>query len=163
MFIDKKGRLLGKISIIDILFVVILLASVLFALNKFGLFSPKAAIVNTDDKIELVFYQEEINNFSATNVKVGDPSTEALQNNSFGTVTDIKIGDSISWGSDVEGNQVSASREGYSSIYITLESRGTVGPNGVTIGSSTYYIGEIITLRVGTTIFFGRISDAKKI
>lgn len=162
MLIDDKGRLLGKISIIDILLVVILASVLLFGLNKIGLFSPKDALVDNRDKIEIVFYQEEVNDFTANGVNIGDPATESLQNSSFGHVTGVEIGDSISWGSDIEGNQVATSKEGYSSIYITLESKGTVGPNGLKIGGSDYYIGEIITLRVGNTIFFGRISDANR-
>lgn len=162
MLIDNKGRIFGKVSIIDILIVIMTLGVLLFALNKIGLFSPKNTLSNNADKIEIIFYQEEVNDFTANNVNIGDPATESLQNSSFGNVTDVKLGKSISWGSDIKGNQVATSREGYSSIYISLESNGIIGSNGLTIGSSTYYIGEVITLRVGNTIFFGKISDARK-
>lgn len=162
MLIDKNGRIFGKVSIIDILLVIIIIGVLLFSLNKIGLFSPKDTLANNTDKIEIVFYQEEVNDFTANNVNIGDPATESLQNSSFGNVTEVKLGESISWGSDIQGNQVSTSRKGYSSIYISLDSNGIVGPNGLTIGGSSYYIGEVITLRVGNTIFFGRIADARK-
>lgn len=162
MIIDKNGKFFGKISIVDILLVIMFIAVLLFSLNKIGLFSPKDALVNNYDKIELVFYQEEMNTFTANNVTIGDPATESLQNSSFGNVTEVQIDDSVSWGSDIDGTQVSTSKEGYSSIYIHLDSSGTVGPNSLTIGGSSYYIGETITLRVGNSIFFGQIYDAKK-
>lgn len=162
MLIDKNGKIFGKISIVDILLIIIFIGAVLFSLNKIGLFSPKDSLVNNYDQIELVFYQEEMNSFTANNVNIGDPATESLQNSSFGNVTEVKIEDSVSWGSDIDGTQVSTSKEGYSSIYIHLDSSGKVGPNGLTINGSNYYIGETITLRVGNSIFFGQIYDAKK-
>lgn len=162
MLIDKNGKLFGKISVIDILIVVLFIGAILFSLNKIGLFSPKDALVTNNDKIEIIFYQEEINTFTANNVNIGDPATESLQNSSFGNVTEVKIEDSVSWGADEDGKQVSTSKEGYSSVYISLESSGIIGDNSVILGGSNYYIGETITLRVGNSIFFGQIYDAKK-
>lgn len=162
MIIDKNGKIFGKISIVDILLIIIFIGAIFFALNKIGLFSPKDSLVNNYDKIELVFYQEEMNTFTANNVNIGDPATESLQNSSFGNVTEVQIEDSVSWGSDIDGTQVATSKEGYSSIYIHLDSNGRVGPNGLNINGSNYYIGETITLRVGNSIFFGQIYDAKK-
>ena len=163
MVIDNKGRVFGKISIIDILFVLIALALGALVLFKLGFLSSDQGVVVNKNKVEVVFYQEEVNNFSSDNVHVGDPASEALQNVSFGNVTDIKIGESVSWDSTVEGKQFSASREGYSSIYISMEAYGTLGPNGINLGGSTYYIGQTITLRAGNSIFYGKIHSADKI
>lgn len=163
MVIDNKGRVFGKISIIDILFVLIALALGALVLFKLGFLSSDQGVVVNKNKVEVVFYQEEVNNFSSDNVHVGDPASEALQNVSFGNVTDIKIGESVSWDSTVEGKQFSASREGYSSIYISMEAYGTLGPNGINLGGSTYYIGQTITLRAGNSIFYGKIYSADKI
>lgn len=164
MVIDNKGRIFGKISIIDILFILIIAFAGVFTLNKLGFISPKEILSIGGNKAEIVFFQEEINNFSANNVHVGDIASEALTNVNFGQVTDVALGESISWAPDVNGNQVvRSSREGYSSIYITMEVNATVGPNGITIGGSTFYIGETITLRAGNSIFYGKIYGANKI
>lgn len=163
MLIDDKGRIFGKISIIDVLIVVLIIFVVFFAWYKLGGYRNKNNLSINAEKIRVVFYQEEINNFAANNINVGDPATEALQNIYFGKVTDIKINKSISWGTDINGNQVSSSREGYSSIYITMEGKGIIGPNGISMGNFTYHIGETITLRVGNSIFFGKIFDVSKI
>lgn len=163
MVIDDKGRIFGKISIIDILFLLFILAIGIFSLNKLGLLGAKPGL-SMGNKAEIIFYQEEINDFSANNVNVGDIASEALKNVSFGEVKDVKIGESISWAPDLNGEQlVLSTRDGYSSIYITMEANATVGPNGIVIGGSTFYIGETITLRAGNSIFYGKIHSANKI
>lgn len=163
MLIDDKGRIFGKISIIDIFIVILAILVGALAWFKFSGYSNEDSSSDKTQNIQIVFFQEEINNFSANNIKVGDPASEALQNIGFGKVTDIKIDKSISWSSDAKGIQVSSSKKGYSSIYITMEGKGIVGPNGISIGGHTYYIGEVITLRAGNSIFFGRIYSAEKI
>jgi hypothetical protein len=163
MIIDNKGRIFGKISIIDILFVLVGLFLGALVLFKLGFISGNQGNIVNNNKVEIVFYQEEVNNFSSDNVHIGDPASEALQNASFGNVTDIKIGESVSWDSTVEGKQFSASREGYSSIYISMEAYGTLGSNGINLGGSTYYIGQTITLRAGNSVFYGKIYSADKI
>jgi len=163
MLIDDKGRIFGKVSIVDIFFVILIFMALGFIWYKIGGYGNKADIIDRTEKIRIVFYQEEINNFAANNVKIGDPATEALQNIRLGKVTDIKLGESISWGSDIQGKQVSSSRKGYSSIYITMEGKGIIGPNGIQIDNHLYYIGETITLRAGNAIFYGKIYSAEKI
>ena len=93
----------------------------------------------------------------------GDPTTETLQNKNLGKVVDIEVGDSISWGFDKDGNQVKSTKEGWSLVYIHMETNGALGPNGINIGGSNYYIGQYITLRVGDSIFYGSISDVEEI
>jgi hypothetical protein len=161
--IDKNGKLFGKISIVDILIIFAVIIAGLFLVNRLGLFSQKGAVTNTGDKLSVTFYQEEVNSFTANNVKIDDPTTETLLNMSFGKVVDVEVGPSVSWGEDAKGNQVKSTKEGWSSIYITMETNGKLGPNGITIGGSKYYIGQFVTLRVGDSIFYGRISNAEKL
>ncbi|NLM43281.1 MAG: DUF4330 domain-containing protein [Clostridiales bacterium] len=163
MLIDDKGRIFGKVSIVDIILVILVFVAFGFLWYKLGGYSNKASITDKTEKIQIVFYQEEINNFAANNVNIGDPATEALQNIRLGKVTDIKLDKAISWGSDIQGRQVSSERKGYSSIYITMEGKGIVGPNGIQIGNHLYYIGETITLRAGNSIFYGKIYSVEKI
>ena len=146
--IDKNGKLFGKISIVDIIIILAIIVAGLFFVRRLGIFSPKSAITNSGDKLQVTFYQEEVNSFTANNVKIDDPTTETLLNMSFGNVANIEVGPSVSWGEDKDGKQVKSTKEGWSSVYITMETNGILGPNGISIGGSKYY---------------GRISDAKKL
>ncbi len=161
--IDKNGKLFGKISIIDIGIVLLLLIAALFIVYKLGVFSPKQVITGSTDKIRIVFYQEEVNSFTAENVKLKDPASDSMLNTSFGQVVDIEVADSVSWGKDKDGKQVRSTKTGWSAVSITMEAAGTIGSNGITIGGSRYYIGQLVTLKAGTSVFYGRITDASKV
>lgn len=159
MIIDKEGRLFGKISIIDIL------TLLLFFLIGFVFFKQLGVINNKPatklDNIELVFYQEEVNDFTANSVELGQPSKETLKNISFGEVTQIDIDESISWDKDPDGKQVPASRDGYKSIYITTSTQGKATDNGVILSGEEYYVGQTIVFKVGNAMFYGDIAGIK--
>ena len=161
--IDKNGKLFGKISIIDIVVVVLLLAAASFVLYKFGIFTPSRNVAASTEKVRITFYQEEVNSFTAENVKLQEPVRDTLLNVGLGTIVDIVTGDSVSWGIDKNGRQVLSTKEGYSSIYIKAEAPGTTGPNGITIGGYKYYIGDILSIRAGTSTFYVRIDAVEQI
>ena len=158
---DKKSH--RKFNIIDAVIGIIIVLAFVFALNRLGIIGVKNIVENEQSKIEIIFFQEEVNDFTAENVKIGDPASEPLLNASFGNVTDKSVGPSISYGKDKFWNQTTSTKEGYSSIYITLTANGKVGDNGITIDGSTYYVGQVINLRVGSSIFYGRIDAANQL
>ncbi len=161
--IDKNGKLFGKINIIDIIIVILLLVALMFVVYKLGLFAPKQAISTEANKIRIVFYQEEVNTFTVENTNLNDPVTDAIQNNSFGKVVDIESGESSSWGVDKDGKQVMSAKDGYSSIYITAETTGTVSSTGISTGGANYYVGQLLTVRVGTSAYYCRIYSAESV
>lgn len=158
---DKKSH--KKFNIIDVVIGIILVALFVFALNKLGIIGVKDIVDDEQSKVEIIFFQEEVNDFTAENVKIGDPASESLLNANFGNVTEKNIGPSISYGKDKFGNQTTSTKEGYSSIYITLTANGKVGDNGIVIDGSTYYIGQVINLKVGSSIFYGRIDAVNQL
>lgn len=158
---DKKFN--KKFNIIDLVIGIIIVVAFVLALNRLGIIGVENIVVNEQSKIEIIFFQEEVNDFTAENVNIGDPASEPLLNANFGTVIDKSVGPSISYGRDKFGRQTTSTKEGYSSIYITLTANGKVGDNGVTIDGSTYYVGQVINLRVGSSIFYGRIDAVNQL
>ncbi len=161
--IDKSGRLFGKLNIIDFIFIILILAAAVFAMNKFGVFSPEKTSGTVEQKMLLTMYQEEANTFTVSNIKPGDPVSESFQNTNFGKVTDIEIGEPVNWGADQEGRQTEAGRDGYSSIKLEIEAPGTVTSSGLTISGVKYYVGQVLVIRVGTSTLFARVEGAEQI
>jgi len=165
MIISKDGKLFGKVSIVDILILLVIIGAVGGAVYKFAKSNTASPIFSKqEDDIRIQFYQPEVPEFIAKAVKIGDPVRESVQGTSFGTVSDIAIGESVSFGADENGNIVKASKEGYVSVLITMDAKGIIGENGVTIGKSIYHVGETVTLYVGNAGFYssystGRIAD----
>jgi len=163
MIIDKKGRLFGKVSIIDILAIVIVIAVVAFVGVKFKKNDSGSLFTQKEDRIQVVYLIEEVKDFVVDELKIGDPARESVYKASFGNVVDIKRDKSISWVRTDQGKLYKTSKEGYSSVYITMEATGTYGNNGVTIGSGEYFIGQSIVLNIGKTQLYGKICDMKKV
>ena len=161
MIIDDKGRLFGKVSIIDIIAVLIIVAIGIFG-YRYVFSSSTSYLAPKDDTIQIVFYEEEVSSFTANRVKIGDPARERLQNADFGKVVDVKVGESVSWGESDEGHFVSTGKEGFSSIYITMEAKGIMDRSGIIIDKAQYYIGQYITLYVGDCALYGTIHYAEK-
>jgi hypothetical protein len=161
--IDKSGRLFGKLNIIDLIFIILILAAAIFTMSKFGVFSPERISGGVEQKIRLTIYQEEANTFTVSNIKPGDPVSESFQNTNFGKVTGIEIGEPVNWGADQEGRQIATGRDGYSSVKIEIEAPGTVNSSGITISGVKYYVGQVLVIRVGTSTLYARIEGAEQI
>lgn len=151
-----------KFTFIDLAIILIILASIFTVSRKFSKAKVSTPLATKPNKIQVSFFIEEIPDFAAKAIEVGSPVRESIQNASFGTVSDIAIDESISWARGEDGSFVATSREGYSSLILTMDANGILGNNGVTIDKSVYYIGQTLTLYAGNSILqSGRISDVK--
>lgn len=160
--IDKNGRLFGRINIIDLSFIILVLAAALFVMYRAGVFSPEKTAAS-EGRILLTMYQEEAPAFAASNVKEGDPVSESFKNVSFGRVVSVETGEPVNWGADEDGRQVETQRDGYRSLTLKMEAAGKTDSSGITIGGVKYYIGQVLVIRAGTSIFYARIENAEQI
>lgn len=156
MIIDSKGKLFGKVSLIDIIIVLVILGAIAGVAYKFAT-SGAGGILQAKDKLEIQFFVEEAPTFTCTPVKAGDICRETIQNALFGTVSAVKVDKARSYAADSSGKWVTSSKEGYSSILITMQGEGKFAADGVTIDNSVYFIGKSIELKVGNSVFWGRI------
>ena len=160
MFIDNKGKLFGKVSIIDILIIVVVLAVAAGVVYKFKQ-SKVAGFVPQQD-IEIQFYQEDTPDFATNDIRKGDTVKDPARNAVFGVVKDVTVGNSISWAADSRGIQTASSREGYKSILVTVEGKGIYSDNGVTFSGSDYFVGKTLEIRAGNSALWVRVKSIKK-
>lgn len=153
--VDEKGKLFGLINLIDLLLIVVVVAGIAFAAVKFS----DSSAITTGQTVSMSFYTEEVSDFVAEKIKVGDALMDADRNVALGTVTDVKIEPGISWSTNSDGEPVKASREGFVSITITGEMIGEAFENGVIIGATKYGVGHSMTLRAGDAKIYLRVSD----
>lgn len=165
MIIDSKGKIFGKINIVDIIILVSILVSIVFVgykLSKSILSNP----FNKPDKLIIKIYSEEAPEFAAKAVYLNDIVIDFDTNSTFGHVTKIDMGPSVSYAGDDKGQIIQSSKPGYTSVIYTLEGTGIykdgVTEGGVTIDNINFYIGRTITYKVGHSIMQGRIYDIKK-
>ena len=153
-----------KFTIIDGIIIFILLIGIATIGSKFKKAQVNTPFVAKSNKIQISYFVEEIPESAATSIELGDPVKESIQNASFGKVVDKVVEQSVSWSRDVDGNYVSSTKEGYASLYITMEADGIIGKNGVTIDKSIYYIGQTLTIYAGNSMLQnGRIAEITKV
>ena len=159
--IDSKGKLFGKISIIDLVIVLVVIAAI--AGVGYKLTQSKVASGATEHDIKTVLYLDELYTPVAETLKAGDVVKESIQGANFGKVTDIKLDKSVSWYPNTQGAVVKSSKDGYNSVTLTIQGKGIVGTNGVSIGNYNYYIGKTLEFRVGNTAIYAKITAISKI
>ena len=138
--IDEKGRLFGKVNIVDLLIVIIILAAGAFLGMK--LLGPDSAVANTQ-KVRVTLYCEN--------------------NVTLGYLTDWRTGDSKSAVTDVTGKVVEITREDYCSATLVCEGEGVMGTHGVTIGGTLYGAGQSMSVYFNDCKLFLRVQSIEVI
>ncbi len=161
MIIDKKGRLFGKISIIDIITLVLLLVLGYLFFSKLG-FISKGEKAQELQNLQITFYQESLNDFTAESIKPGQASKEGHKNVDLGQVKDVILGESVVW-SGAYSYDKKASRDDQKSIKIITEVQGEITDNGVIIQGEKFYVGDTFVYKVGNSILYPTIAEIKEI
>lgn len=162
MILDSKGKLFGKISIIDILILVIIIggiAGVYYKMNKSNIATPLTPL----EKIQMTLYSDKVPDYAANAIKVGDPVKDKIGNNDLGKVTKVEISDSIVYGTNSEGKSVKSSMEGFKAVKVLVECKGKLGKSALTIGSSDYWLYKNFDTRFGIAYFLAFVTDIKKL
>lgn len=153
--IDEKGRLFGKINIIDLIVLLVLVVAVAVVGMRF--FSKSA---NTEPTtLVMSYYIEEANNFVAEKVQIGNMLYDDNSDIPLGVVTDVKIEPSVSWAATSDGQYVQTTKEGFCSMVITGEVIGDKTPYGAEVGGEKYGVGHSMVLRAGDAKLYLRVYD----
>jgi len=149
-----------KVNIIDLAIIVVILLAIAFVAIKFV---SSNSITVSGSKYVVTYYADECPDYSAKNVKVGEPISDEQKNVALGTITDVKLGPSESYGVAADGKYVRSSKDGYNSLFITTEVEGSDYEHGVIVSSTKYGVGHSLTVRAGTSKIYLRVYDIKKV
>lgn len=156
--LDNKGRLFGKVNIVDLLIVIIIVAAGIF-LGKM-LFGPESTIAQTQ-KVQLTLYCEETPNYVAEQLKEGSEAWDAENNVTLGTLTEWRTGESKSAVTDITGQVVEISREDYCSVTLMVDGDGVIGDHGVTINGTLYAAGQSMSVYFGDCKLFLKVRSVE--
>ena len=150
-----------RFTLIDGLIVLIIIAVVAFVGYKF--FGKEVVETNeATDTYTLSFFIEEAPDFAAANIKKGCKVSDEAKRIPLGEATKVKIGDSVFYTTNRDGEVIKSSREGYNSIKISTEVKGTETDHGIKIDGSEYVIGHSMTIYAGKAKIYGRVSGIEK-
>lgn len=154
--IDEKGRLFGKINLIDLLVIIVVIAAVTFLGFKF---LGSDVVTGDTQEVTLSVYCEETSLFVLDKLTNGSEVYDFAANVILGTLAGWQEGESESYGTNSSGIIIQHSKDGYRSLNLDIECAGIIGPHGVTIDGTLYGIGHSMIIYVGVCKLFIRVSD----
>ncbi|TYQ16786.1 UNVERIFIED_CONTAM: uncharacterized protein DUF4330 [Acetivibrio alkalicellulosi] len=164
MIIDSKGKLFGKVSIIDIIILAVLIAGAAGVWHKFFRSDSGGSIIGRSaDAVIIEFYGEEAPDYAVNSVKVGDLARDFDRDTAFGRISEIKVDKSVTYVETADGQVVQASTPNHLSYYFTVEGTAVMSENGtINLGGYEYAVGRSLTLRFGNAVVTGRIYSISK-
>lgn len=161
MLIDEKGRLFGKVNIVDFIVVAVLVLGVLGVGYKF--LSSSTSLFKKNEDVQIVFFNEDLPKYVADSIKVGDKVKDSVKNAVFGEVEDIDIKESIVFAANSEGVLMQTTRPEYISMTLTVKGKGIYTDTGVVFNNTDYYVGRSLELRAGNGVVWTRVKEIKKV
>ena len=149
-----------KFNLVDAIVILVVIAAVAFVGYKFvgGNFAGGGS-----STYEVKFLCEEVPDFAANVIKVGDKILDEQKETDLGVVKEVKISDARTYATTAEGGVTVNPKPYYNCVEITAEVEADDYDFGMVVSSSKYGVGHSITIRVGKAKIFGRISGIEKI
>jgi hypothetical protein len=153
--IDEKGRIGGKVNLVDLVIVLILVAAVVFVAVKF--FGPESTAANTE-KVIISFYNDDCPTYVAEALNEGDVVWDSSSNVTVGTVKDWTSVPATAYILDANSDPIAIPADGYCYLTLNCEAEGVIGEHGVTIGGTLYGVGHTLTLYAGESKMYLKVS-----
>jgi len=158
--IDKKGRLFGKVSVVDLFVLVAAVAAVIFVGGRMGV----ASIV-TSPNAELVyisFQTEQAADCVVGYLTPGARVVDEARGVGLGRITRVETGEGYDYNPDENGSLVKSAKYGYSCVEITSEVRGVMNERGLWVDGNRYIVGHSLSVVAGDAILYMRVSGIEK-
>jgi len=135
--IDEKGRLFGKISIIDLVVLVVVAILVVAVMIKFTALEKSS--VGASDTITYQVRIENIREYTTKGVRIGDIIYENVGGTNIGVVTNIEVSQAMATQVLADGSFARVPVENRYDVVLTVECEGLVS-NGRYYLNKTYEI-----------------------
>lgn len=147
-WIDERGRILGKVSLIDIFAVVFVLAMAFAFYLRFFANETTATRADGNDTFTYTVKIDTVRQWSVDGLHVGETLWDSDNGTVLGTITAISPTPATAEVTLVDGTMKTIEKENRYDIYLTIEADGLITETGRCFASRTYEIG------VNTPIYF---------
>jgi hypothetical protein len=160
---DEKGRLFGKVNILDLLVVLLVLA----VAGRFVYGRMKAPTQNAsqDQRLQVVFKLPGVSKPTVDALPVGTELFDSKSNNRMGKVIEVKAQPAKVLSYTPDGRLVETTSTDVYDVYLTVEGPGRVSDNGVTLNGLEMRIGRANNMKsslwAGTGITWGITPEQK--
>lgn len=138
---DGKGRLFGKINIVDLL-IVILLVSVAAGAYLFFFGGSEKQVVETA-KLVYEFEITNVNQDFVDAINSGDPIRDSVRGNELGTVIGKASRKAVMLNEDlINGRYIIAEVPNAFDVVLTIEARANITPANIIVGGAEIKVGK---------------------
>ena len=149
-----------RFNLIDAIILLVIIAAVAFVAIKLS----GGGLFGSDDSLYVVkYYCDEVPEFAAEVIYVGDKVVDEQKDTDLGEVTAVSLFPSRTYAETADGQYKLAPKEHFNAVEVVTIVKGTDYDNGVIIDGSKYGVGHSITIRVGKAKIFGRVSYIEKV
>ena len=148
MIIDDKGRLFGKISLIDIFAAAVLIMIFMVVYLNIGT-NARVAAAGREQPVVITFFKDALEHFTVEALELGVRVENDTDGTFMGYITSIEIGESINFMPDIDGNEVASPMEGFSSVTLQTRVNGRMADGTVLLGGNLYGAGTQIIIWAG--------------
>ncbi|MBQ1891973.1 MAG: DUF4330 domain-containing protein [Firmicutes bacterium] len=156
--IDEKGRLFGKINIIDLLVILVIAAALCFAVFRYVL--PDRNSGKAVQK-ELVLYCHDTPRFTAEQIEKGVRVWDQGYDVVLGTVKSFEITPLMETVTDASGKTHLVESDWLVSVTLVLDAEGVPDEFGIRIGGSLYASGHTMTVFAGDAKLYLKVQEIR--
>ncbi len=156
MLIDKKGRIFGKISIVDIIIVLLLIVIVVFGIRFFKTNDKSASATKIQYTVQINKVKEDVYNAIQDNTAVYD----SVKNTPLGTVVShSKKPYEITSVDSINGKYIKNTLPGLYNVLITIEADSYITDSSIKVGKNIIRVNGRLDINtkdiLGTTYVVG--------
>lgn len=155
---EKTENKKFKFNIIDVIFILIIVAGLIFVGYKF--IGNKTT--SAKDTYIVTFFTEQVANDVTSHLTEGVSVYDDTDNIVMGTLKSSELSDAISYNVNESGQTIVSDKPGYNSVTLQAEVRASDFSNGILIDSVKYSVNHSFVARVGDTKLYLRITDIQK-
>lgn len=146
-FVDEKGRVFGKISILDLVVVLVLvIAASWFAYAKFGR-NLEQEIAAREEPVQYTIVVTTLRPTTADEFKKGGKVFEFKTGAFIGTIKDVVVEPGDIWTINEDGRWLRTRTDDRVDAYITIDATARVGEDVITVNGVEARVGVSIGIR----------------
>lgn len=159
--IDNRGRIFGKINLIDFMLILVVLVAIAFGVYK--LTKEDIAIIPTEKNVVVQFYGNALYPFILENMKEGDLVRTLDTNDVIGRIVKITPGDAINLVPTADGRTVKSVIPDKYSVYIDVEGKAKVVNEILYAGNTPLLVGNELKIKGTSFTMFTVMSKVQTV
>lgn len=160
---DKQKKL--KFNLVDVIFLLAVLAGIAFVVMRIGGLDVVARLTGaaSPEPYVITFIGEEVPDFVAERIEIGDPATDDEASMNLGAVVDVQLSEALTYNPDYDGKLMRSSKEGYYCVHLMCKAQGTGTGSGVTVDGLALGVGHSMVVRAGDAKMYLVVYDIQKL